>query len=69
MGKRRVRLADARKARGLTQRDLADKAGVPQQAISAYEAGRKEPLVTRAQRIAQALGIAVDDMDFSKRVA
>lgn len=50
------RLSEFRRAAGLTQRALADKAGVSQAAISAIECGLKTPTVDRAFRIAGALG-------------
>lgn len=49
-----VRLARAKS--GLTQGELAAKAGITQQAVSAYETGRMEPTLPSLQRILAAAG-------------
>ena len=46
-------LREARHRRGLTQRGLAQRAGVPQPTISAIEAGRRSPSVELFERIVQ----------------
>ena len=46
----------ARDKAGLTQTELAGRAGVSQQAISAYETGRKEPTLPFLQRLLGAAG-------------
>jgi transcriptional regulator with XRE-family HTH domain len=46
-------LREARHRRGLTQRGLAHRAGVPQPTISAIEAGRRSPSVELFERIVQ----------------
>lgn len=46
----------ARDKAGLTQSELAERAGASQQAISAYETGRKEPTLPTLQRLAAAAG-------------
>ena len=46
----------ARDKSGLTQTELAERAGVSQQAISAYETGRKEPTLPFLQRLLAAAG-------------
>src|SRR5579863_10550897 len=46
-------LREARHRRGLTQRELAHRAGVPQPTISAIEAGRRSPSVELFERIVQ----------------
>jgi transcriptional regulator with XRE-family HTH domain len=52
-----------RKARNLTQEQLAKKAGVTQGYISQLEAGtRKDPGVKVALRLAQALGVPVTEL-------
>lgn len=57
----------ARDRVGLTQTDLADLAGVSQQAISAYETGRKEPTLPTLQRLLAAAGfemrIRLEELD------
>lgn len=46
-----------RVAAGLTQRELAARAGVPQPNVSAYEVGRREPTLETAQRLDRALRV------------
>jgi transcriptional regulator with XRE-family HTH domain len=47
-----------RLTRGFTQRVLADKAGVSQQAVAKWEAGDTEISLRNAERLAQALGVS-----------
>jgi len=49
-------LRTARDRAGLTQQQLADKAGVTQQAVSAYETGRKEPMMPTLIKLLGAAG-------------
>jgi transcriptional regulator with XRE-family HTH domain len=49
-------LATARRRAGLTQTQLADRAGTSQATISAYESGRKEPSVETFTRLLAACG-------------
>lgn len=51
-----------RESRGWTQGELADKAGVTRQLVSALEAGRHIPNVVAAIGIAGALGISVEQL-------
>lgn len=55
-------LEEARKHAGLTQAQLSDKSGVPQTTISGIENSGKTPNVVNARRLADALGIDVNDM-------
>jgi transcriptional regulator with XRE-family HTH domain len=50
-------LADARRAAGLSQYDLADRLGVSQDFISKYEGGRRRLDVIEFLRIAKAIGV------------
>lgn len=54
------RLRAVRKARGLTQEQVADLTGVSQSAISLYELGRREPYIITAKRLAIAYGVTLD---------
>jgi putative molybdopterin biosynthesis protein len=56
------RLRLARLARGLSQEQLARKAGITHQAIQGFEAGRWDPSLRVALRIAAALGTSVEDL-------
>lgn len=56
------RVRDARRAAGLTQEELARRCGVSRQALIAVEAGRAQPSVTVALRLASALGLRVEEL-------
>ena len=47
------------KRQGLTQRDLAAKAGVPQSTIAEVELGKREPSLTLLSRIAESVGQSI----------
>jgi hypothetical protein len=47
---------DARQRAGLSQSELARRAGVSQPVISAYESGRREPSVTMLTKLVEASG-------------
>lgn len=49
-------LRRARRSAGLSQRELARRAGTSQATLSAYEAGRKQPSVVTMQRLLAAAG-------------
>lgn len=49
-------LRQARSTSGLTQVELAARAGVTQSVISAYESGRREPALSTLQRLLAAAG-------------
>lgn len=49
---RRLRLAA-----GLTQSDLADRSGIARPNVAAYEAGRREPKWSTAERLLAAVGV------------
>lgn len=51
-----------RKMRGLSQAELAERAGLSQPSIGAIEAGRKSPTLRTLEKIASALGISVSDL-------
>lgn len=54
---------DLRKQRGMTQGALAEKAGVEPRTISLYETGKVYPHVTTRQKIADALGVGLQDLE------
>lgn len=49
-------LRDARRAAGLTQAELAARAGTSQATLSAYERGRKDPSAATLDRLLRAAG-------------
>ena len=57
-----IALAERRRAKGLSQGDLAGVAGVTRQAIAAIESGKAQPGVAVALAIARALGASVEDL-------
>jgi transcriptional regulator with XRE-family HTH domain len=54
------RIARARKRRGLTQQDLAERVGVNRVSIARLEAGTRSPSMSTARRIADALGESLE---------
>jgi transcriptional regulator with XRE-family HTH domain len=52
-----ARLRQARTNAGLSQRELAKRAGIDQTTIAKYEAGDRAPFVERLAALAQALGV------------
>jgi putative transcriptional regulator len=52
----------ARAKRGMTQQELADRAGLARQSIISIEKGRFLPTIENALRIAAALGVPVQDL-------
>jgi putative transcriptional regulator len=59
----RNRLREKRTAAaGMTQQELADRAGVTRQSIISIEQGRYRPSVELALRLARVLGTAVEDL-------
>ena len=56
------RIARLRRERGVTQIDLAKKLGVPQSTVSRYERGRLRLPSESLGKIAQMLGVPVDDI-------
>jgi transcriptional regulator with XRE-family HTH domain len=56
------RIAILRKARGLTQVQLAEHMGVAQQTLAHYEAGRLRLLAGALPTLADELGVSVEDL-------
>ena len=56
------RLATLRKEQGLTQQQLGKAAGVTQQVIAEYEAGYRNIPVYRLAKLAEALGVKINDI-------
>lgn len=55
-------LKEVRRKKKLTQVELADKSGILQQNISNYETGFKSPTLDSAVRLADALGVTLDEL-------
>lgn len=58
MGKR---IAQLRKARNLTQQQLADQLNVTNRAISRWERGEGYPEITLLPKLADSLGVTTDE--------
>jgi len=58
----KLRIKELRKARGLTQRELADMAGLSQSYLTELENEKKTINVNRMSAIARALGVAPKDL-------
>lgn len=61
-------LRSLRTSAGLTQFDLAVKAGVTEATIRRIEAGRHGPHLGTRERIAEALRVSVEQIDWPERV-
>ncbi len=57
-----TRLRELRESARLKQVELAKKAGVSQSAIVQWEAGNRSPGVEHARKLAEALGVSVDEL-------
>jgi transcriptional regulator with XRE-family HTH domain len=57
-----MRLKKTRKAKGMSQYTLADKAKVSRQYIRLLEAGRSDPTVGMLEKLAKALGVPVTEL-------
>lgn len=56
------RMAELRRARGLTQTELADQIGVNQTAIGSYEIGRRRIPLSQVAPLAEALAVSVAEL-------
>lgn len=54
------KLKRIRTAAGMSQQELADKAGVSQDAISKWEMGTREPLISAVKKLCDALNVTCD---------
>jgi uncharacterized protein len=53
-------IGDARRRSGLTQAELARRAGMPRSVVNAYERGNRQPGVDALARIVAAAGFRLD---------
>lgn len=53
-------LRQARRRAGLTQRDVATRAGVQQSVVSAYESGGREPSLATLSALVEACGLSLE---------
>lgn len=64
-----MRAAAIRKAKGLSQAELADLVGVEQPTISRFERGADNVTLRLARQVADALGVSVADLFSDERSA
>ncbi len=57
-----TRIAEVRKAQGITQAQLAEVLSVSQQTINAYEVGRRRMPVSSLPVIARHLGVSIEEL-------
>jgi len=57
-----IHIKRIRKELGMTQAELAEKTDLKQYLITKYENGIRTPLAEKIERIAQALGVTVNDL-------
>lgn len=58
-----AKIREVRTATGLTQNQLAERSGLPQSHISRLEAGQHSPSHATLRKLAQALGVPVNELD------
>lgn len=56
------RIAENRKARGMTQQQLAAELGVSRQTVISLETGKYNPSILLAHRIARLFGAAIEEI-------
>ena len=56
------RLADLRRRRLLTQRELANQLGLTVQAIQKWEAGAAQPRMASLRRLCEVLGVTLEEL-------
>ncbi|MBR6519061.1 MAG: helix-turn-helix transcriptional regulator [Oscillospiraceae bacterium] len=55
-------IAELRKKRGLTQKQLADKLNLSNKTISKWESGNGSPNISNLPALAETLGVSVDEL-------
>ncbi|AUD06717.1 helix-turn-helix domain-containing protein [Spirosoma pollinicola] len=54
------KIREARKAKGLTQKELADKISLSVGTVNQYEVGKQNLTIETIQKVANALGVSFD---------
>ena len=57
-----LRLRELRKLKGLSQKEIAQSLGVTQSLISAYEKGERVPPIKKLLRLADILGVTIEEL-------
>ena len=58
----KMSFASVRKQAGLTQKELAEKMGVDQSAVSFWETGKRFPRGAKLLRLAEVLNCSIDEL-------
>jgi transcriptional regulator with XRE-family HTH domain len=61
-----MKITQIRKAKGITQTELADRCGTTQQQIARIENGSVDPRLSTLRRVADALGCELPDLLFTR---
>lgn len=56
------KLKEARQAAGMTQAELAEQSGIPLGTIREYEQSKREPLLSKAGKLAGALKLSMESL-------
>jgi len=62
-----AKLAELRKKKGLTQKELAKALKISESAIAMYETGRRTPSLARAKIIANFFDVDIEEIFFEKQ--
>lgn len=57
-----IRIQEARKVKGWTQKELAEKLGLATGTVQQYELGKRSPSIETLKKIAELLNVSVDDL-------
>jgi transcriptional regulator with XRE-family HTH domain len=60
-------IRELREAKGWTQQDLAYQLGVAVSTVSTWEQGRFEPRATQLRKLAQVLGVPMEEIEIVPR--
>lgn len=55
-------IADKRKQKGMTQKDISNKIGITRAAYANIENGKRNPSYHMAKRISNELGVTIDEL-------
>ncbi|SCL84976.1 helix-turn-helix transcriptional regulator [Sporanaerobacter sp. PP17-6a] len=64
-----INLKEIRIKKGLTQKELADAINLSQETISQYEIGNRTPSIVVARKIAEVLGVSLDNIFFGSDIS
>lgn len=62
-------LKQVRISKGMTQKELADSVKLSQETISQYEIGNRTPSIVVARKIADVLGVSLDNIFFGSDIS